>query len=75
MNPSIVDSLKTISNDTSLEVRTGYFALCTRHSGRDWACSRDVSSLTKHLQASQDPANLVWQVENFKDTIVFYGLM
>lgn len=75
VNPSLAGSLKSMTNATSLEVRTGYFALCFRQSGEEWTCGDDPSTLTKQFHPDDDPFNLIWQTADFKDTIVFYGLM
>lgn len=75
VNPGIADTFRSLSNDTSLEARAGYFGVCMKHSGGAWVCSRDASNLAKLLQPDQDPANLLWQIAIFKDTIVFYGFM
>lgn len=75
VNPAIAETFISLSNNTSLEVRAGYFALCLRSSGNAWSCSRDATILAKRLQPDQDPANLIWQAASFKDTIIFYGLI
>ncbi|KAI4193100.1 MAG: hypothetical protein LQ348_002971 [Seirophora lacunosa] len=75
VNPSVADTFKSMAPNTSLEIRAGYFALCIKYSGSEWSCSGDVTSLVQRLEPDQDPANLIWHAANFKDTIVFYGLI
>ena len=75
VNPGIAGTFESMSQNASLEVRAGYFALCARHSGSEWSCSGDAVDLMERFQPDQDPANLIWHAANFKDTIVFLGLM
>ena len=75
-NPDIVDMFSgTLVNGSTLEVRTGYFTVCVKHADSTWECRRDAASLVQHVRPDQDPLNLVWQSQKFKDDIVFYPLM
>ncbi|KAL9020721.1 MAG: hypothetical protein Q9185_002037 [Variospora sp. 1 TL-2023] len=64
-----------MSNNASLDIRAGYFALCLRHAKSEWNCSGNATSLVQRLQPDQDPANLIGHAASFKDDIVFYGLI
>lgn len=75
VNSGLADSFKSLTNSTSLETRIGYFALCFEQNGNGWTCGNDPLALMKHLHSGQDPANLVWQSAEFKDTTIFYGFM
>ncbi|KAL8649551.1 MAG: hypothetical protein Q9226_005527 [Calogaya cf. arnoldii] len=75
MNSSLAESFTSLTNATSLEVRIGYFALCFKQTGSGWTCGGDALTLTKQLHPDGDPVNLIWQGAEFKDTIMFYGLI
>ncbi|KAA8649324.1 hypothetical protein EYZ11_011168 [Aspergillus tanneri] len=86
VNPGIVEKVYNVSqprNDTILEVRAGYMGLCLTRSDGARFCSSSAAALAsmvkaERIQGSNDtanPLNLIWIAKNFKDTIVFDGLI
>jgi hypothetical protein len=75
VNPNLTATFNNLVNGTSLEVRTGYFGLCVSYAGGIWICSSDSAGLSRQFQPYQDPLNLIWASQKFKDSIVFSGLM
>ena len=76
VNPNLAVLFSHIVNNSSgLEVRTGYFGLCVRYAGGIWLCSSDSSGLATQFQAYQDPLNLIWASQTFKDGVLFSGLL
>ncbi|KAL9118147.1 MAG: hypothetical protein Q9187_005310 [Circinaria calcarea] len=76
LNPNLSETFAKLVNGTSLEVRTGYFGICTRvHTGDIWVCNKNAAGLARQFTASQDPLNLIWTSAKFKDGIVFSGLI
>ncbi|KAK0512772.1 hypothetical protein JMJ35_004789 [Cladonia borealis] len=75
VNPNITATLNDFVNGTSLEVRTGYFGLCVSHAGGIWLCNSNSSELARQFRPFQDPLNLIWASQKFKDGIVFSGLI
>lgn len=54
-----------------MEARVGYFGICINTDGGSWICSANASSLAVQLNPEQDPLNLIWVSDTFKDSIVF----
>ena len=72
----LIPTLKT--PNSTLEVRAGYLGICVRQNDSDtslWLCSNNAAGLAQQFSAEQDPLNLLWVCEKFKDAIVFYALM
>ena len=73
---NIIDTLSDhLVNRTRLEVRTGYFSLCVKGADGLWKCRRNATILAKDLHPDQDPLNLVWQSQKFRDSVVFSPLL
>ena len=75
VNPNLTATFNNLVNGTSLEVRTGYFGLCVTYAGGIWVCSSDSVGLARQFQPFQDPLNLIWVSQKFKDGIVVSGLI
>ncbi|EIT73576.1 hypothetical protein AO1008_04837 [Aspergillus oryzae 100-8] len=86
INPSIAEKVYNLSqprNTTIQEVRAGYMGLCLTRSDGAQFCSSNAAALAsmvkdQGLQGSNDtadPLNLIWIAKNFKETIVFDGLI
>ena len=75
VNPDLATTFAGLVNGSSLEVRAGYFGLCVRYAGEIWVCSSDSAGLARQFQPYQDPLNLIWVQANFREGIVFSGLM
>lgn len=75
VNPDLTTTFANLVNGSSLEVRTGYFSLCVRYASSIWVCDRSAAGLARQFQPYQDPLNLIWASQKFKDGIVFSGLM
>ena len=58
-----------------MEVRTGYFGICVSYDGGIWLCNNNAAGLAKQFRSDQDPLNLIWASAEFKDSVVFPGLL
>jgi Ca2+ regulator and membrane fusion protein Fig1 len=58
-----------------LEVRVGYFGICTTPDGSGWLCSNNATALASQTAQDQDPLNLIWVAQTFKDAVVFPYLL
>jgi hypothetical protein len=82
-DPSMVDPVvsKAIANivgQAELEVRVGYFGICVLGGagGRgSILCSNNATSLAGNTNIDQDPLNLIWVAQTFKDAVVFPYLL
>jgi hypothetical protein len=72
---TLYNTLSTFRGNTQLEVRAGYFGLCVRQRGVIWICSSDAAGLTQQIGAENDPLNLIGLAAQFKDDVVFSGLL
>lgn len=68
-------TLNSFKGASQLEVRTGYFGLCVRQRGIVWLCSADVDGLIQQIGAENDPLNLIGAASEFKDNVLFSGLL
>lgn len=82
VNPGIAESVYNVSRHAHgdvpvLEVRAGYRGLCLILSDGQRLCSgaAALASMVKSSNATRDPLNLIWIAKDFKETIVFDGLM
>lgn len=67
--------LAPLMTNARLTVRTGYFGLCISPDNSRWTCSRDIGILTRSINATMDPLDLISISNMFKDKIVFSGLL
>ncbi|PGH05611.1 hypothetical protein AJ80_08303 [Polytolypa hystricis UAMH7299] len=75
LNAPFLADVRNMSDDTSLEIRVGYFGLCMRQKLDDWLCVKDANSLAETLNASHDPLNLVWIATSFQARVVLAVLI
>ncbi|KNG84971.1 hypothetical protein ANOM_006786 [Aspergillus nomiae NRRL 13137] len=85
INPGIAEKVYNVSqprNTTILEVRAGYMGLCLTQSDGAQFCSNNAAALASMVKdqgygsnVTADPLNLIWIAKNFKETIVFDGLI
>jgi hypothetical protein len=86
VNPGIAEKVYNVShgNSTIREVRAGYMGLCLTLSNGAQLCSGSASALASMVKAegmqgndtgAADPLNIIWIAQNFKEKIVFDGLM
>ncbi|XPT03350.1 hypothetical protein M3J09_012444 [Ascochyta lentis] len=68
-------TLNGYKGTSQLDVRTGYFGLCIRQRGIVWLCSSDANGLTQQIGAENDPLNLIGAASEFKDNVLFSGLL
>lgn len=68
-------SISDVTEDPSLIVRAGYFGLFARQANSSWDCEKDARSLASKLGVYRDPQDLLTIQAEFKDHIVFPGLM
>jgi hypothetical protein len=80
-DPSQVDPgtysgpIKTIVGHAMLEVRVGYFGVCVTQDGTSFLCSNNATALAQNINIDQDPLNLIWVAQTFKDAVVFPYLL
>ncbi|RHZ46558.1 Fig1 domain-containing protein, partial [Aspergillus thermomutatus] len=88
VNPGIAEKVYNVSQSRRSmirEVRAGYMGLCLTLSDGARFCSGSAAALASMVKAegvqgsndtaTADPLNLLWIVKNFKETIVFDGLI
>lgn len=69
-----MSAISTIVGNAMLEVRVGYFGICVNSDGA-FLCSNNATSLAAQVTVDQDPLNLIWVANTFKDQIVFPYLL
>lgn len=52
-----------------------YFGICINPDGSSWLCSANASSLAAQVDVDQDPLNLIWVAQTFRESIVFPYLL
>ncbi len=75
VDPGVTTAIANIVGQAELEVRVGYFGICINPDGGSFLCSNNASSLATQVSVDQDPLNLIWVANTFKDSIVFPYLM
>lgn len=68
-------AIANIVGGTRLQVRVGYFGICVNPDGGSFLCSNNATALAEAASLDQDPLNLIWVAQTFKDSIVFPYLM
>lgn len=56
-------------------MRVGYFGICVTPDGGGFLCSNNATALAEQINIDQDPLNLIWVAQTFKDAVVFPYLM
>ena len=73
--PRVTTAIANIVGRARLQVRVGYFGICINPDGGSFLCSNNASSLASQVSVDQDPLNLIWVANTFKNSIVFPYLM
>jgi hypothetical protein len=71
VNYNVHTALENIAGDARLAARVGFFGICISPDGGGWLCSNNATALANEIDVDQDPLNLIWLAEQFKDMIVF----
>jgi hypothetical protein len=56
-------------------VRVGYFGICVNPDGGSFLCSNNATLLAEQISVDEDPLNLIWVAETFKNSVVFPYLL
>lgn len=75
VDPGVTAAIANIVGTAQLEVRVGYFGICITPDGGGYLCSNNATALAEQVSVDQDPLNLIWVAETFKDSIVFPYLL
>ena len=77
VDPGVIAAIANLVGDAQLEVRVGYFGVCVNPYGHGsgWLCSNNVTLLAEQISIDEDPLNLIWVAETFKDSVVFPYLL
>jgi hypothetical protein len=75
VDPGVTAAIANLVGDANLEVRVGYFGLCVNPDGGSFLCSNNATLLADQISLDQDPLNLIWVAETFKDSVVFPYLL
>jgi len=75
VDPGVSAAIKNIVGSSLLEVRVGYFGLCVTQDGSGYLCSNNATALALNVNVDQDPMNLIWIAQTFKDAVVFPYLL
>lgn len=69
------DLLNNLKGSSRLEVRAGYFGICVRQQGVLWLCSSETDALSQQIGPENDPLNLIGAASDFKNGVIFSGLI
>lgn len=72
---SVSSAISSIAGSAHLQARVGFFGICINPDGGAWLCSNNATALANEISVDQDPLNLIWMANQFKDMIVFPYLM
>lgn len=72
---AISETLNQLAISARLEVRIGYYGLCVRQNGVVWLCSSDAHGLQEQIGSNNDPLGLIKAGSQFKDDVLFSGLL
>lgn len=75
VSPGVTAAIANIVGEARLEVRVGYFGLCITPDGSDFLCSNNATLLAEQVSIDQDPLNLIYIANTFKNDVVFPYLM
>ncbi|KAF2716204.1 membrane fusion mating protein FIG1 [Polychaeton citri CBS 116435] len=75
VDPGVTAAISNIVGQAMLEVRVGYFGICVNPDGGSFLCSNNATALAQQVSIDQDPLNLIWVAETFKNTVVFPYLL
>jgi len=71
VDPGVTTAIANIVGNANLLVRVGYFGICIQYSGSAFMCNNNATALADLVTVDQDPLNLIWVAQTFKDSIVF----
>ncbi|MCJ1297340.1 hypothetical protein MMC08_000126 [Hypocenomyce scalaris] len=71
VDPGVTTAIANIVGQAKLQVRVGYFGICVNPNGGAFLCSNNATSLASQVSVDQDPLNLIWVANTFKNSIVF----
>jgi hypothetical protein len=77
LNPNLTSLFSSMVGSAQLEVRTSYRGMCISQNGGGWACSSNAADLASRIRDANnaDPLNLIWISENFRQHVIFDGLL
>ncbi|PVH85652.1 hypothetical protein DL98DRAFT_511239 [Cadophora sp. DSE1049] len=83
LNGNISSTFSSIaSTHSSLTVRVSYLGMCISQIESQWMCSSNARTLSNLIKlyggvrsGEQDPLNLIWIAGEFKDRVLFSGLL
>ena len=75
VDPAVYSSIANLVGRAHLEVRVGYFGICISPDGGGFLCSNNASALAQQVSIGQDPLNLIFVANTFKNSIVFPYLL
>ncbi|CAC9888935.1 unnamed protein product [Aureobasidium pullulans] len=75
VDPGVTAAIANIVGQTQLEVRVGYFGLCIASTAGNYLCSNNATLLAEQISIDEDPMNLIWVANTFKNSVVFPWLM
>jgi hypothetical protein len=71
VQPGVTTAIANIVGNANLLVRVGYFGICIQYSGGTFMCNNNATALADLVSVDEDPLNLIWVAQTFKDSIVF----
>ncbi|KAH9826382.1 membrane fusion mating protein FIG1 [Teratosphaeria destructans] len=75
VDPGVTAAIANIVGRAQLEVRVGYFGICVNPDGGSFLCSNNATLLAEQVSVDQDPLNLIWVADTFKNDVVFPYLL
>ena len=75
VDPGVTSAIANIVGHAQLEVRVGYFGICVTPDGGGFLCSNNATALAEQVNIDQDPLNLIWIANTFKNAVVFPYLL
>ncbi|KAF2399735.1 membrane fusion mating protein FIG1 [Trichodelitschia bisporula] len=75
VDPGVNSAISNIVGHAQLEVRVGYFGICVTQDGSGYLCSNNATALAQNVNIDQDPLNLIWVAQTFKEAVVFPYLL
>lgn len=75
VDPGVSTAIANIIGGATMEVRVGFFGICISPDNGAFICNANATALAEVVTVDQDPLNVIWLAERFKDTVVFPYLM
>ncbi|KAI5302901.1 hypothetical protein KEM56_000238 [Ascosphaera pollenicola] len=70
-DPAFASAIQNVVGGAELEVRVGYFGICIQPDRGSFVCNNNATILADIVNADQDPLNLIWVAQTFRDAVVF----